>query len=46
MNILLEISLGGGGGVEGAPMISNKQKPRKYDSKELIDLVNKELENE
>ena len=43
MNILLEMSLAGG--VEGAPM-KDKEKPRKYNSKELIDLVNKELENE
>jgi hypothetical protein len=46
MNILLEMSLAGGGAVEGTPMINNKEKPRKYNSKELIDLVNKELENE
>jgi hypothetical protein len=46
MNILLEMSLAGGGAVESAPMINNKEKPRKYNSKELIDLVNKELENE
>jgi len=46
MNILLEMSLAGDGAVEGAPMINDKEKPRKYNSKELIDLVNKELENE
>lgn len=46
MNMLLEMSVAGGGAAEGAPMISNKEKSRKYNSKELIDLVNKELKNE
>ena len=44
MNILLEVSLAGGGAVQSAPV--KKEKSRKYTSKELIELVNKELENE